>query len=200
MVDSKKVASVRVLYRGGEHGWALSKLLECVGDAKGLAFIIRKDEYLFGCHVDGGLTPPADSTTVNTYECPVFFFSLEGHFDEGCTKIPIAANRHRVWVAGTDAFDTANMGKAKLVIGKALHQSYRLTNGYLRFAHTMANAGDGADESTDLRSCLQGIAHYDVPDGYEGAVSDTFDGDAVLGGSYHFQIDDVEVLHTEYEQ
>ncbi|CEL98349.1 unnamed protein product [Vitrella brassicaformis CCMP3155] len=166
-----------LLYRASRDGAEYGDLLRCVGDTSGLVFVIRRDKYVFGAFISGGLQLPDDARGYNTYGCDVWFFSLSGHFAKGPTKL--WEGKWPVFVAERGGL----VGGAKLWIG------------VLGVGLWLGDEGGVAD---DMRSCRQFISSDDpiddVPDGYVGVRDE--DGGALFGGSEHFMADEVEVIRV----
>ncbi|CEL99683.1 unnamed protein product [Vitrella brassicaformis CCMP3155] len=167
------------LYRTSVHGTTYGDLLDNVGGAKPLVFVVKKDKYVFGAYVSDGIQLP-DDPTGESYEecelpgCDVWYFSLAGHFPQP-TKIEIDEWEQSVWVAGRER----NAEGANMVIG-----------GFIIF-------GDGypSDQpAADIRSCFQYTFSGYVPEGYTGVRDD--EKDALLGGSLDFIADEIEVLRV----
>jgi len=134
------------IYRASRDGTTYDDLLRCVCDKTGLAFIIRKGEYVFGAFISAGLELPDDPTGSNRYDCDVWHFSLAGHFAQP-TKIEIS--RLAQYVAGRE--------------GSLYGASVRIGGG-LRLGD------DGSDwPAADIRSCFQSTDRNEVPEGYVGA-------------------------------
>ncbi|CEL94340.1 unnamed protein product [Vitrella brassicaformis CCMP3155] len=165
------------LYRTSVDGTTYDDLLDSVGDAEPLVFVIRKDKYVFSVHINCGLELPDEPTDWHKYECVLWWFSLAGHFDKP-TKIDIDEWDHFVVVAGREG---GLSGAANVEIGGRLYLGYR----------------------PYIRSCWQSIDSGYLPEGYTGARDDdggtgerdSF-GRAYLGGSVYFQADEIEVLHV----
>jgi len=49
---------LKSIYRTSLHGSAHRNVLRCVGDKRGLAFVIRKNQYVFGAFISDGLQEP----------------------------------------------------------------------------------------------------------------------------------------------
>ncbi|CEM34015.1 unnamed protein product [Vitrella brassicaformis CCMP3155] len=164
------------LYRTSVHGTTYDDLLDRVGDAKPLVFVIRKDKYVFGAFISDSLRLPDDPTAWHYYDCHKWYFSLSGHFDKP-TKIVLPESTTvppRMWVAGREE---KTLGTNVLIGGQ-------LCLGW-------ANSG-GGPPAADIRSCLQVTYRSNVPEGYTGEWDEN--GDAVLGGSTVFMADEIEVL------
>ncbi|CEM19536.1 unnamed protein product [Vitrella brassicaformis CCMP3155] len=161
------------LYRTSVHGTAYGDLLDNVGDAKPLVFVIKKDQYVFGAFISAGIKEPDDPTGSNFYDSDVWWFSLAGHFPQP-TKIEIPEYRQWVEVAGRKG----NVEGGNVYIGGLL---------------SLGDSGtvDGPP-AADIRSCYQWTDSEDVPEDYTGERDG--DGDAVLGGSQEFIADEIEVL------
>ncbi|CEM36482.1 unnamed protein product [Vitrella brassicaformis CCMP3155] len=161
------------LYRMSVDGTTYGDLLDNVGDAKPLILVIKKDQYVFGVYVSAGIQEPDDPTSDHEYRSDIWWFSLAGHFDEP-TKIEIPQENQGVTVAGRkwNAFG-ANMG-----IGGGILLGWSGTS-------------DGPP-SADIRSCYQYTRSEYVPEGYMGVMDE--EGDALLGGSQNFIVNEIEVL------
>ncbi|CEM34006.1 unnamed protein product [Vitrella brassicaformis CCMP3155] len=165
------------LYRMSVHGSSYGDLLDRVGDAKPLVFVVKKDKYVFGVYISAGIQPPDDPTSSNVYGSDVWWFSLAGHFPQP-TKIDIDRAEQALMVGGRKG----NANGANMGIG-----------GTIRF-------GDGGtvdgQPAADIRSCHQLTLGDYVPEEYTG-VRDEY-GDVVLGGSDDFIADEIEVLEVPY--
>jgi len=123
---------LRSLYRASRDGTTYGDMLRCVGDKTRLVFVIRKDEYVFGAFVSGGLKLPDDPTDWNAYDCDLWHFSLAGLFPQP-TKIDIDREKQHVYVAGRqEVYGT------KVRIG-----------GYMWLGHS------SEELTADMRSCRQ---------------------------------------------
>ncbi|CEM20256.1 unnamed protein product [Vitrella brassicaformis CCMP3155] len=172
------------VYRTSVHGTTYDDLLDSVGDAEPLVFVIRKDQYVFGAFINCGLELPDDPTDYNGYDCDLWHFSLAGHFPEP-TKIEISRVSQRVRVAGREG---TLLLDAKVMIGRYL---------------LLGVDEDSGRPAADIRSCYQFTWQRNLPAGYTGARDNdggtgvrNSDGDAFLGGSAYFHADEIEVLHV----
>ncbi|CEL94333.1 unnamed protein product [Vitrella brassicaformis CCMP3155] len=163
------------LYRTSVHGTTYGDLLDSVGDAEPLVFVIRKGKYVFGVFINCGLELPDDPTDWHKYDCDLWWFSLAGHFPEP-TKIDI--DRGDQWVAVA--------GRQRGARGAGVRIGWWLSLG---LGH-----GDSDRPAADIRSCMQITGSRMVPEGYTGEWDEY--GDAVLGGSDFFHADEIEVLHV----
>mmetsp|Transcript_2974 Transcript_2974/g.7543 ORF Transcript_2974/g.7543 Transcript_2974/m.7543 type:complete len:159 (+) Transcript_2974:379-855(+) len=154
-------------------------MLRCVGDAKGLVFLLHKThnetQCVFGAYTSEGIKLPNRPTGFNEYRCRQF--SLGGHFDEP-TDIRVEEGWLFAWLFEAGPTWPANV---------------QLDNGRLSLGYDAS--GKGPHE--DLRSCRQYIPCADVPDGYRGERNQR--GDAVFGGSEVFFAEDLEVLAIEHD-
>ncbi|CEM02011.1 unnamed protein product [Vitrella brassicaformis CCMP3155] len=162
------------IYRASRDGTTYDDLLRYVGDKTSLAFIIRKNQYAFGAFINAGIRLPDDPTDTNVYYCDVWLFSLAGHFAQP-TKIEISREMQYVIVAGREG----SVGGGNVVIGGLLCLGDGLGHGW---------------PAVDIRSCYQFTRSDNLPAGYVG-LRDS-DGHAVLGGSFRFRADEIEVLHV----
>ncbi|CEM02013.1 unnamed protein product [Vitrella brassicaformis CCMP3155] len=179
--DRTELTSV---YRSSVHGTIYDDLLDSVGDAEPLVFVIRKDKYVFGAFSNCGLELPDDPTGVHHYDCDfdLWWFSLAGHFEQP-TKIDIPRLVQHVIVAGREgSWYGANMYIGGYLV---LGDDENSDNLWL---------GVSGRPAADIRSCYQYTYSRDVPAGYMG-VRDS-DDDALLGGSKYFHADEIEVLHV----
>jgi len=156
------------LYRTSVHGTTYDDLLDSVGDAEPLVFVIRKGQYVFGAFINCGLELPDDPTDWHKYDCDVWYFSLAGHFPKP-TKIDIDEGDHFVVVSGREG---SLSGWANAEIGGRLYLGFR----------------------PYIRSCMQVTDSRYLPAGYTGERNEY--GGAYLGGSYDFIADEIEVLHV----
>ncbi|CEM02012.1 unnamed protein product [Vitrella brassicaformis CCMP3155] len=172
--------SLTLIHRSLRDGSAYDDMLRCVGDKRGLVFIIRKDQCVFGAFITAGIRLPDDPTDTKWYKygCDVWWFSLAGHFEQP-TKIDIPGREQYVAVAGREG----SVYGAYVFIGGGLY----------------LGDGRGSDRpAADIRSCAQLTHSRDVPAGYVGASNSYQDsyGSAMLGGSYEFLAFEIEVLHV----
>ncbi|CEM34104.1 unnamed protein product [Vitrella brassicaformis CCMP3155] len=174
------------LYRTSVHGTEYGNLLDRVGNALPLVLVIKKDEYVFGYYIGGGLLQPDDHTrkftdvnktgTLN-YMCDVWRFSLAGHFPTP-TKMDLDSNETFVTVAVRGA----DVCCENVNIGAALHLGW-------------GGSGGSHQPAADIRSCYhEAIVSDDLPEGYIGERDE--DGDALFGGSLEFMGDEIEVLRA----
>ncbi|CEL99332.1 unnamed protein product [Vitrella brassicaformis CCMP3155] len=185
--------SLALLYKSVRDGYSFGDMLAKVESASGLAFVVRKDQYLHGCFVGDRLQLPtkaaaptkfADAAAqvappeYREYDCPVWLFSLSGHFDKP-TKIPLPPHVQGIRVASREGGVPLWWGKAKISV---THDEY------IHFGW------DDPKQSENLQSMLHFIPKDDTPPAYRGEVDE--DGDAVLGGTLHFMADSLEILHV----
>ncbi|CEM34099.1 unnamed protein product [Vitrella brassicaformis CCMP3155] len=181
------------LYRTSVHGTTYGDMLDNVGDAMPLVFVIRKDKYLyvFDVRTSSARTSiavwilvlvaaflPDDPTDWHWYDCDLWHFSLAGHFGKP-TKVDIIRAEQNVRVAGREG----SVWGANVVIGGRLY----------------LGKDEGSDRpAADIRSCHQyTLGHY-LPEGYTGEGEGDSNGDpAYLGGSDFFHADEMEVLHVQ---
>ncbi|CEL94354.1 unnamed protein product [Vitrella brassicaformis CCMP3155] len=163
--------NVTSLYRSSVNGTTYDDLLDSVGDAEPLVFVIRKDKYVFGAFINCGLKLPDDPTGRHWYDCDLWHFSLAGHFDTP-TKLRREQN---VRVAGREG----SAWGANVKIGGALY---------------LGDDENSGRPAADIRSCYQYTHSDDVPEGYTGEYHG---GGAVLGGSDFFHADKMEVLQVD---
>jgi len=166
-----------LLYRASRDGAEYGDLLRCVGDTKGLVFLIRKDRYVFGVSMSAGIRLPDHPGGNNTYICNGWHFSLAGHFAEPTTAW---GDRQTVRVAGRRG--GLPVYGARLGIG-GLSRCLWL--------------GKGGAAAGSMCSCGQWIHIDDVPDGYVGVRESDEYGSALFGGSKSFMADEVEVIRVE---
>ncbi|CEL94339.1 unnamed protein product [Vitrella brassicaformis CCMP3155] len=166
--------SLTLIYRASRDGTTYGDLLRCVGDKTGLAFIIRKNQYVFGAFISAGLELPDGPTDINWYECDLWYFSLAGHIPKP-TKIDVDRAVQYVIVAGREG---SGWGGKVYISGDLL-------------------LGDGRGSgrpAADIRSCAQLTDRDFLTAGYVGERNS--DGHALLGGSVCFHADEIEVLHV----
>ncbi|CEM27972.1 unnamed protein product [Vitrella brassicaformis CCMP3155] len=163
--------SLSLVYRATRDGCRYADLLRCVDDAKGLVFVIRKDEYVFGACMADGIKLPETPTGKKKYETIVWHFSLPSPSDKPAKMMQC---RQQVCVAGREG---AGFGmRAKLRIGGC---------GGLWLGYGCYRSGP----TDDLRSCQQFIrsqhsqciSSFYAPEGYVGPRDDR--GNALFGGS-----------------
>ncbi|CEM28907.1 unnamed protein product [Vitrella brassicaformis CCMP3155] len=163
--------SLRLIYQSSRDGPSYGDLLRCVGDTKGLVFVIHKPPYTFGAFISAGLQLPDDPTDENIYGCDGWEFSLAGHFST--PKITTMEGSRTMFVAGREG--TGNGAKLEIV-------GFGVWLG-------LGCEGGAAD---DMRSCHHFILSDYLPEGYVGVRDEH--GLAVFGGSQFFMADEVEVL------
>mmetsp|Transcript_15354 Transcript_15354/g.36494 ORF Transcript_15354/g.36494 Transcript_15354/m.36494 type:complete len:242 (+) Transcript_15354:187-912(+) len=180
---------VTSLYRTSVHGTTYGDLLDNVGDAKPLVFVVRKDKYVFGVYVSAGIQLPDDPTDVNSYRSDVWYFSLVGHFPQP-TKIEIPQVQLSVDVAGRN-------GSA---VGANMYIDGHLWLGYGGYS----DGPPAVPPAADIRSCSQNAySHISPSEGYMGTVFDDVFHDesycpqhALLAGEAgSFMADEIVVLH-----
>ncbi|CEM01935.1 unnamed protein product [Vitrella brassicaformis CCMP3155] len=175
-----------LLFKSSRDGGDFGTLLDKVGDASGLLFLINhNDTHRFGAFVDGRLKPPTDPTdptqTSSSYFAPQFLISISGAYAVP-TKVPIPTAKQTVHVAGRDAFQIANDqdSRGKLSLGW----------GYLWFGWATPGPSD------DVRSMNQFVKEEDLPDnGYLGQLNSSNEG--TLAGEPYFTAKEMEIWHIE---
>jgi len=120
------------IYRASVHGTTYGDMLRCVGDKRGLVFVVPKGKFKYGAFISAGLELPDDPTDWNAYDCDLWHFSLAGSFPQP-TKIDIDREKQHVYVAGRqEVYGT------KVRIG-----------GYMWLGHS------SEELTADMRSCRQ---------------------------------------------
>ncbi|CEM13930.1 unnamed protein product [Vitrella brassicaformis CCMP3155] len=89
------------IYRASVHGTTYGDMLRCVGDKRGLVFVVPKGKFKYGAFISAGLELPDDPTDWNAYDCDLWHFSLAGSFPQP-TKIDIDREKQYVYVAGRE--------------------------------------------------------------------------------------------------
>ncbi|CEM17321.1 unnamed protein product [Vitrella brassicaformis CCMP3155] len=178
MID-KPACRASLLYKSSRDGGDFGTMMDKVGDASGLLFLINhNDTHRFGAFVDGQLKPPADPTQISAnYKVQQFLISISGAYPK-ITKVPLPEVRQWVGVAGSDASINASNtdSRGKLFLG----------NGYLWFAWASPGPVD------DVRSMTQWIREKDdLPDGYLGQFNDQNHG--TLAADLHLTAKEIEV-------
>ncbi|CEM22595.1 unnamed protein product [Vitrella brassicaformis CCMP3155] len=172
-----------LLFKSGRDGGDFGTLLDKVGDASGLLFLInRNDTHRFGAFIDGRLKPPTDPTQTNYYSAPLFFISISGAYAQ-VTKVPIPEAKQKVRVAGRDASIKAGNKdyRGKMTIGY----------GYLWFGWASPGPSD------DVRSLGHSVKTEDLPDnGYLGQFND-HNNEGTLAGDWYFTSKEMEIWHIE---
>ncbi|CEM17341.1 unnamed protein product [Vitrella brassicaformis CCMP3155] len=180
-LTEKQQSSVSLLYKSSRDGGDWDTLLDKVGDASGLMFLINhNDTHRFGAFVDGQLKPPADTDqTSGNYKVQQFLISISGAYPK-ITKIPIPEAQQVVEVAGRHASLNANNMdyRGKMSIGR----------GYLWLAWASPGPAD------DVRSMHQWVARDDLPDGYLGQFNSN--GNGTLAADWHLTAKEIEVWHV----
>ncbi|CEL99668.1 unnamed protein product [Vitrella brassicaformis CCMP3155] len=177
LLNSTDDAPLTSLYRTSVHGTTYGDLLDNVGDAKPLVFVVKKDQYVFGAFINCGLELPDKPTSRHDYECGVWWFSLAGHFPLP-TKMEIDRYDQFVGVAGREG---------SIWPGPS--------NMYIAYIIFLGYGWPSVQPAADIRSCEQYHSEaLDVPEGYSGERSDS--GLALLGGSRKFMADEIEVLKS----
>ncbi|CEM21239.1 unnamed protein product [Vitrella brassicaformis CCMP3155] len=173
--------SMTLLYSSTRDGGDFGTMVDKVGDASGLLFLVNHDDtHRFGAFLEGQLMPCADPTQTNEYPVPHFLISISGAYAK-VTKVPIPEAQQVVEVAGRDAFIKAtNMdSRGKVYLG----------DGYLRLA--FGSPGPTAD----VRSMLQWVKEDDLPDGYLGRRND--DGDGTLAAGMSSTAKEIAIYHVK---
>ncbi|CEM22563.1 unnamed protein product [Vitrella brassicaformis CCMP3155] len=173
--------SIKLLYRSTRDGGDFGTMVDKVGDASGLLFLINHDDtHRFGAFVEGQVKPPTDPRQTNGYKVPHFFISISGAYGK-VTKVPIPEAKQTVQVAGRDASiqSTNEDIRGKMTIG----------HGYLWFA--LASPGP----SDDVRSLGHFVKTEDLPDnGYLGR----FSGDSgTLAGDWYFTAKEIAIYQVK---
>jgi len=174
LLGANGTTRVTSLYRTSVHGTTYGDLLDRVGDAKPLVFVVRNGEYVFGAVISEGIRLPDSSTGYVMYPCKVWWFSLAGHFEKPI-KINLYGQEQIVYAAGREG----HIDGANVRIG-----------GRMWLGWSGLGPGRPAD---DIRSCRQYTTGRNVPSGYTGEREE--DEDALLGGSKDFMAEEIEVLH-----
>ncbi|CEM17051.1 unnamed protein product [Vitrella brassicaformis CCMP3155] len=167
--------SIKLLYSSTRDGGDFGTMVDKVGDASGLLFLVNHNEtHRFGVFVDGQLKPPAG------YKVPHFFISISGAYAKP-TKIPIPEGDQKVRVAGRLASIKApNVDKrGKLYLGR----------GYLWLAFGSPGPAD------DVRSMFQWVKKEDMADGYIGRRNDN--GDGTLADKFTFTAKEIAIYHVK---
>ncbi|CEM17318.1 unnamed protein product [Vitrella brassicaformis CCMP3155] len=176
--------SIKLLYSSTRDGGHFGTMVDKVGDASGLLFLINhNDTHRFGAFVGGQLKSPADPTrTSGSYKVPTSFISISGAYAK-ITKIPIPEAKQRAAVAGRDAsIKASNIDyRGKLAIGR----------GYLWFGWASPFPAD------DVRSMNQWVKKEHLPmDGYLGQLND--DGDeGTLAGTWDFTAKEIAIYQVK---
>ncbi|CEL94353.1 unnamed protein product [Vitrella brassicaformis CCMP3155] len=178
--DNGTELNITSLYRSSVNGTTYDDLLDSVGDAEPLVFVIRKDKYVFGAFINCGLMLPDTPTGMHEYDCDLWWFSLTGHFDTP-TKIDIDREDEWVTVAGREGREGSARDRGSVRIGDWL---------------ALGDDEHSDQPAADIRSCAQRIPSDYVPEGYTGKRD--AGGHARLGGSFknYFMADEIEVLHV----
>jgi len=176
----KPVRRRELVFKSAAYGFTYTKLPDKVGDKEGLLFVLRHKKYIFGVHMDGKLALPPGPRSTNYFDCPIFFFSVSGCFDEP-KKITIAENLQQVEVAGRAGWieNDEHEHTGKLAFGNG-----RLWLGY-RFPAADAHA------VPDLSQCHHWIDKTEIPAGYKG--NDDQDGSGLPAGDDSVVLDALEV-------
>jgi len=179
--------SLQLLYTGTSEAWSYDDFVDKVVDgAGGLVLVIWKDRYTFGCFLDCGLRLPAEHPVEQDYiafDCPMCFFSLEGHFDAP-TRMPIGdVNMQGVSVSRRGS------ARAPLWWGVA-----HLVISYMQYLSIGWTPDNDTDSSVGLDSMMQFIKAPDVPDGYSGVRG--YNNSALLAGHDTYKADEMLVLRV----
>ncbi|CEL98338.1 unnamed protein product [Vitrella brassicaformis CCMP3155] len=178
-----------LLYRASVDGATYGDLLQCVGDASGLAFIIRKDKYVFGSWISAGIRLPDDPRGRNEYDCDGWQFSLAGHFEKPTITWE---GKWPVCVAGRDR---ATVRGARVRIGPCDWLGWGHGDGWFGWLGRWLGYGGGAAAAADIRSCRRFMWSWEVPEGYVGVRNEA--GRALFGGSEEFMADEMEVIRVD---
>ncbi|CEM38820.1 unnamed protein product [Vitrella brassicaformis CCMP3155] len=172
------------LYKATRDGGMYGSLLDRVGGARGLLFIIRVGSLRFGAYMSGGIDVPDTNRP-----CDVWFFSLTGHDFSGPTKIPLRhKNNQMVSIAARDGALESRTGenKARMCIGGG---------GILWLGY-----GDNDAPAADIRRIQHWVHKDDVPAGYTGmraAVAEISSSQCgFLGSNELFTAEELEVWHV----
>mmetsp|Transcript_23854 Transcript_23854/g.58972 ORF Transcript_23854/g.58972 Transcript_23854/m.58972 type:complete len:236 (-) Transcript_23854:351-1058(-) len=175
---------LRLLYRSTHDGPSYGDLLRCVGSTKGLVFVVRKNQYVFGAYISEGIKLPDAPMLYNRYECGGWQFCLAGNFD---TPTKVEVPQAHVYVAGSEG--------AGEICGNI---SIEGSQGYTKFSFLCLGYSETDMRfSADMRFCCQGIDVRELPTGYRGHVyePDLFPCTAGFSGSHtRFLADELEVL------
>jgi len=172
--------SVKLLYSSTRDGGDFVTMVDKVGDASSLLFLVNHDDtYRFGAFLEGQLKPPTDPKQTNGYRLPHFLISISGAYATP-TKVLIPMTRQFVHVAGRDAsIKGIRDSRGKLSFGC----------GYLRFGWAIPGPSD------DVRSMHHGVKKDDLPDGYIGQRNDN--GDGILAGGWDFTAKEIAIYQVK---
>ncbi|CEL94332.1 unnamed protein product [Vitrella brassicaformis CCMP3155] len=174
LLGGNETTPLTSLYRTSVDGTTYDDLLDSVGVAEPLVFVIRKDKYVFGAFINCGLELPDNPTGWHEYSCDLWYFSLAGHFPQP-TKIEFGEYNQHLSVAGREG----SVYGANVEIGWWLRLGERSPD----------------EPAADIRNCHQLTHRSPLPAGYTGARDSN--GHAVLGGSRIFHGDEIEVLYVD---
>ncbi|CEM17396.1 unnamed protein product [Vitrella brassicaformis CCMP3155] len=171
-----------LLYSSTRDGGDFGTLLDKVGDASGLLFLVNhNDTHRFGAFVGDQLKSPADPTRANYYPAPTFFISISGAYGQP-TKVPLPKHRQWVEVAGRDgSLKATNMDyRGKLTLGR----------GYLWLCFGTPRP------SHDIRRCCHFVEEADLPDnGYLGQFNHENQG--TLAAAWHFTAKEIAIYQVK---
>ncbi|CEM17338.1 unnamed protein product [Vitrella brassicaformis CCMP3155] len=170
-----------LLYKSSRDGFGYGSLLDCVGDASGLLFLVQhSDTHRFAAFVAGPLAQPADPTQEKATSCPVTYYSISGAYDAP-TKLNMPVERRRgVIVAGRQGAVTSKDGEPVGKLAIDVRDTAVLWLGY-------ADPGPAAD----LSSCAMCVSKDHLQVGYQGRV--VAGGKGTLAGDFFFTASEIEV-------
>mmetsp|Transcript_39726 Transcript_39726/g.113253 ORF Transcript_39726/g.113253 Transcript_39726/m.113253 type:complete len:456 (+) Transcript_39726:180-1547(+) len=178
-MTNKRQPTKRLLYKSSRDTWSFGSLLDSVGDASGLLFVMQYSATnKSGFFLDGQLNlPPKPTGEMKTY-CPIFFYSASGPY-QTATKVPIPEDAQAVLVGGRlgAVMDNLKRRVANLFIGGDSTDSAGLWLGFQ--LPTDPRLSDGP--APDLSHYCTWVKEGHLPEGYTGSIDE--DGDGTLAGA-----------------
>jgi len=180
-MTGKHSPTVTLLYKSSRDTFAHPSFLSKVAGKSGLLFALRDGEtHRFGAFIDGPLIPPDDPIETESYEVPLFLYSLSGAFTKP-TKIELPEADQKVTVAGTQ-------GAVKDYEGQPC------ANVCIAGGNLWLGYGDRGP-AADLSSCELYIERDDLPATYTGERDQ--DGDGTLARKMIFTCTEMEVWQVQ---
>ncbi|CEM19311.1 unnamed protein product [Vitrella brassicaformis CCMP3155] len=180
MMD-KRDRQLKLLYKMSRDGAAYTDLLNGVGDASGLLFVIQDGStHKFSAFIDGPLAQPADPTRHKVSRCPISLYSISGAYDAP-TKIPLPAEKPQ---------SVAVAGREGAVLGSSGQSSGNVYIGEMGAAVLWLGKAEPGP-AADLRSCHVWVTEAHLPPGYRGAMDE---GKGILATDKNFTATEIDVL------
>ncbi|CEL93636.1 unnamed protein product [Vitrella brassicaformis CCMP3155] len=177
--------ALTMLYRASRNGVTYGDMLDRVGNKTDLVIVIRNAQYVFGVYISEGIRLPAfDGSGMmpgwHGYGSDVWLFSLAGHYENATKWSPL---QKIVLVASRRGF--------------VPRRNARVTVGGLWLGNGNGWSRDDIRECTHFHGVSWGVP---MPEGYMGALyhHSVLGGPYyVLGGSWDFTADELEILSVQ---